>query len=116
MERKSIKIEEFSKHLFWDTDRGLLDFEKNRSYIIKQVLEYGMKEDWEKIKDYYGIEKIGETAKMFRELEPKALSFISLLSGIAKEKFRCYTTLKSMFREILTENQIRFLPLIESFA
>jgi len=52
MERKSIKIEEFSKHLFWDTDRDLLDFEKNRSYIIKQVLEYGMQEDWEKIKDY----------------------------------------------------------------
>ena len=98
MKDKRINISGFSKHLFWDTDRGLLDFEKNRSYIIKQVLEYGLLKDWKMLKEYYGIDKIAETAVTFRELEPKALSFISLLSEISKEKFRCYTTQQSVPR------------------
>ena len=93
--KKGIEIERFSRHLFWDTDRRLLDFEKNRKYIIKQVLEYGMYSDWKMIEEYFGIEKIAETAMTLRDLEPKALSFISLLSEIPKEKFRCYITQQS---------------------
>ncbi|MFA7359789.1 MAG: hypothetical protein WC139_02010 [Candidatus Kapaibacterium sp.] len=96
MTEKQIKISSFSRHLFWDTDRGLLDFEKNRSYIIKQVLEYGLLSDWKMLKEYYGIDKIAETTAALREIEPKALSFISVLSGIPKEKFRCYITQQSV--------------------
>ena len=98
MTKRQINISGFSKHLFWDTDRGLLDFEKNQGYIIKQVLEYGLYEDWKLLEKYYGIEKIAETVMTLREIEPKALSFISVLSGIPKEKFRCYTTQQSVPR------------------
>ena len=49
----SPKILNFSKHLFWDTNRDTLDLEKNNAYIIKQVLEYGKLKDWNLIKKHY---------------------------------------------------------------
>lgn len=90
------KIKEFSKHLFWDVDRNKLDFENDKAYIIKQVLEYGMINDWKLIYNYYGISKIAQVVKTFRELDEKALSFVSFLSGITIEKFRCYTYQQSI--------------------
>ena len=90
-----LNIENFSRHLFWDTKRSILDVEKDKSYIIHQVLEYGKFSDWKLIKNYYGISQIATTAKHFRTLESKALSFVSALSGISREKFRCYSTKQS---------------------
>lgn len=92
----TININRFSKHLFWDVDRDKLDFEKNKAYIIKQVLEYGLIDDWRFIYNYYGISKIAQVVKTFRELDKKALSFISFLSRIPIEKFRCYTYQQSI--------------------
>ncbi|HHB52439.1 MAG TPA: hypothetical protein ENK75_05290 [Saprospiraceae bacterium] len=80
----------FSEHLFWDVNRDDLDIENDKYYIIAQVLEYGKFEDWRILRNYYGISKIAETAMKFRVLDKKALAFISVLSGIPKEKFRCY--------------------------
>ena len=84
-------ITKFSKHLFWDVKREKLDIDKNSSYIIQQVLEYGRISDWILIKSYYGISKIAQTAMNFRSLDKKALSFISFLSKTPIEEFRCYT-------------------------
>lgn len=90
-----LNIKNFSKHLFWDTNREQLHLDKNDAYIIKQVLEYGKWNDWLLIKKYYGIKKISQKALTFRTLEKKALSFISMLSGLPVKKFRCYTTQQS---------------------
>jgi len=91
-----LNITNFSKHLFWDVNREIIDIDKNSSYIIQQVLEYGSISDWKLIKGYYGISKIAQTAMNFRSLEKKALSFISFLSKIPKEEFRCYTYQQSI--------------------
>ena len=48
--------------------------EKHSQYIIKRVLEYGMLQDWNIVKQYYGLGRIVEIAKGFRELEPRALA------------------------------------------
>ena len=87
---KKAGIEDFSKHLFWDVNRDTLDFEKHKSYIVKQVLEYGLIKDWSLIQKYYGLDQISEVAKSFRELDKKALSFISFLSKTPLNKFRCF--------------------------
>ncbi len=92
------QIKDFSKHLFWDTNRGLLDVKENDAYIIKQVLEYGKMRDWRIIRDFYGIQWIAKNAMTYRSLDKKALSFISLLSGISKKEFRCYTYQQSIPR------------------
>lgn len=84
-------IGQFSKHLFWDVDRNKLDLENDKSYIIRQVLEYGLLHDWVLLQRCFGIGQIAETAKNFRELDKKALSLIAFLSQSRKEDFRCYT-------------------------
>ena len=83
-------IKEFSSHLFWDVNRNKLDLMKDKSFIVKQVLEYGFLNDWILLKRFYGVEQIALIAKSFRELEPKALSFISVISNYPKTEFRCF--------------------------
>lgn len=81
-----------SKHLFWDTRQELIDYDIHKSYVISRVLEYGRWEDWKKIYDYYGLQEIVETAKSFRTLDKKALSFLVTISGSKKQEFRCFST------------------------
>lgn len=85
-------IFKLSPHLFWDVQANQLDREHNKAFIIKRVLEYGLWNDWLLIKEKYGLQTIGMEAQRFRELDPKALAFISHLTEVPKEKFRCYTT------------------------
>ena len=79
-------INMFSAHLFWDVRKEDVDFDEHAQYIIKRVLEYGLLEDWNLIRQYYGLSKIVE----LRDLEPRALAYISAVSKTPKEQFRCY--------------------------
>ena len=96
MEKYNNIIREFSAHLFWDVDRNSLGLERDKAYIIKSVLEYGLIDDWKMIKKYYGITTIAKEAISFRELDKKTLAFISNISKIPKEKFRCYNYQQSI--------------------
>lgn len=88
-------ITSFSKNLFWDVDPGTIDLESNSRYIIQRVLEYGRYNDWRLILSHYGIKVIADTATSLRSLDPKAVSFISAITNIPKERFRCYTLRQS---------------------
>lgn len=84
-------IDKFSSYLFWDVDKSTLNMEEHASYIIKRVLEYGQLSDWNRIKEYYTLPVIVSYVKQFRELEPRALTYISAISNIPIQQFRCYT-------------------------
>lgn len=83
-------IASFSKNLFWDVNVESINLDTNSRYIIQRVLEYGRYSDWKLILSYYGIKVISDTATTLRSLDPKALSFISTITDIPKEQFRCY--------------------------
>ena len=83
-------INMFSAHLFWDVRREDLDLDKHSEYIIERVLEYGLLKDWNLLRSYYGLFKIVEVTKEMRDLEPRALAYISAISKTPKEQFRCY--------------------------
>lgn len=89
-------ITSFSKHLFWDVNKAELDFEKSKEFIIHRVLEYGLMEDWNIIKEIYGLETIKKTSLQFRELDDVTLAFLSAIFNIDKKEFRCYTNKTSM--------------------
>ena len=91
-----MKLNNFSKHLFWDVSILNLDLQKNKKQIIQRVLDYGLISDWQIIYNYYGINEIAKTALTIRDLDKKTVSFISLLSKIPKEKFLCYTMQQSI--------------------
>ena len=86
---------DFSKHLFWDVDVEALDVHEHFKYIIKNVLMYGVLEDWKAIVQLYGAPKIAETACAFPDLDKKTASFVSLVTETPLEKFLCFTTVQS---------------------
>jgi len=85
----------FSQNLFWDVDASALDMEENKRFIIQRVLEYGIRSDWEIIKNSYGINTIAEEMQKVRTLDRTSLSFISAITNIPVKKFRCYTSKQS---------------------
>lgn len=84
-------ITSFSDYLFWDIDRSSLKLEDNASYVVGRVLELGRLQDWNLLVSYYGLDRIVSIAKNLRTLEPRALSFISVISSTPKNSFRCYS-------------------------
>ena len=88
---KKFNISQLSPHLFWDVDRDKLDIDKNRKLIVHRVLEYGLMHDWILLKNDLGIKKIGETAIKIKDLDDRALSFISMLTKIPEDQFICYS-------------------------
>ena len=96
MKPHSLPIMQLSPHLFWDMEAWKLDSNNNRAFIISRVLEYGLWQDWLLIHKFYGLETIAGEAMLFREMDPKALAFISHVAGVPKENFRCYTTRQSI--------------------
>jgi len=77
-------------------DRSSMDPERDKTYIIKQVLEYGLLDDWILLVKQYGLEIITAEAKAFRDLDPKTVSFLSALSGVPQKEFRCYKNRQSI--------------------
>ena len=88
MDKADIR-DKFSEHLFWDIRTGEVDMEKNAPYVVQRVLEYGRLSDWKLLLSYYGLYRIADIACHLRTLEPRALSFISTVSGVPKSQFRC---------------------------
>lgn len=88
-------VNEFSPHLFWDVRRASIDIEKHSEYLIKQVLEYGLLQDWNLLKKIYGIDRIVQTAKTLRELDAKTMSLMAVISNTPYEEFKCYTSQQS---------------------
>lgn len=85
------KISDLSPHLFWDCDQSSISWEEHAQFLVGRILEYGLLNDWLALKHKYGIRRIASTAQELRSLNAVTLSFISLLSGIPEEEFRCYT-------------------------
>ena len=87
---KEITINDFSQHLFWDVDIDLFDFETHQKFFAQRVIEYGTLEDWNLVKQLYGLEKIKELSLQFRTLDAVSLAYLSAIFKINKEEFRCY--------------------------
>ncbi len=85
----------FSPNLFWDVNADDLDMVQHKAFIVNRVLDYGQWDDWKTILNYYGLEQIASIAKDLRSLFPKSLAFISTVSRIPENQFRCYELLQS---------------------
>lgn len=80
----------FSEYLFWDIDIESFDIDKYPIQTIERILQYGTWEDWKKILEYYGIEKIKEEVVKIRSLDKKTLNYISIITNLPKTEFKCY--------------------------
>jgi hypothetical protein len=96
MELTREDIDQLSAHLFWDVKRDKCKWELHKEFIVQRVLEYGLIEDWYILSRKIGILEIANIAMQIRDLSPRSLAFISTLSHIPTEKFRCFTLSQSI--------------------
>ncbi len=89
-------IRHFSSHLFWDLNHDAILSFRNKKLLVSRVLEYGLMKDWKLLCELFQINEIGEIAKELRSLDERALAFISLLSDIPTQDFRCSITKQSI--------------------
>lgn len=59
-------LSRFRKALFWDTDIHTFDWNKNRSAIIKRILERGNKKEIETMIAFYGREIVAKEIRAIR--------------------------------------------------
>lgn len=88
-------LDHLSAYLFWDMERSQLDWDRDRALIIHRILEYGQVRDWQILTHHVDLHTIVEEAKRFRDLDPKALSFISTIANVDPTEFRCYSERQS---------------------
>jgi hypothetical protein len=82
----------FRKELFWDVDYDNIDFEDHARFVIGRVVMRGNLDDWNTLKEFYGLEKIRTEVVNIRYLDKRTLSYLSVILNIKKEDFRCYNT------------------------
>jgi len=76
-------------------DKNKLNLNERKAFLVNRVLDYGVMKDWLQLKKDLGLEEIGIIAMNLRDLDPRSMSFIALLTGIDIKQFRCYTLQQS---------------------
>ncbi|MDF1497962.1 MAG: hypothetical protein P1P85_01210 [Patescibacteria group bacterium] len=74
------------KHLFWDVDFENLDYKENADFIIKRVLLFGDKKDYDILKKRYPYEKIKEAALKINYPDKKNANFWELIFNLSVNK------------------------------
>ena len=85
-----MKLPSYLKKYFWDTDFEQLDPDKNRSYILSRVFEYGDTKAVKWALQYFPQEDIKKTLRESRALSPKSGNFWALFFGLDKTNLRCF--------------------------
>lgn len=67
-----------------------MDFDRNKTWLVGRVLQYGLMKDWLLLKELIGMEEITERAMKLRYLDDISLNFIATISETPKENFRCF--------------------------
>ena len=76
--------------IFWDVDYSKIDWTKNKKFVIGRVVRYGTVQDWITVKETYGLDVIKSEMIEERDLDDRALSFLSCILKVPKESFKCY--------------------------
>jgi len=96
MHPNRLTVDGFSRGLFWDITPETLDGDKHINYIVRRVLEIGTLADWNLLCQQLSIPGIVKIAQKLRSIDKKSLNFLSVVSQIPQEQFRCCTQKPSM--------------------
>lgn len=83
--------------LLWDVDMARFDWHKGRALVAQRVAERGDLDDFYAMFSLYG--GVDEVRNIYKnevtELNPRALTFISVAFNLKKEEIKCYTHKRS---------------------
>jgi len=77
---------EIDKNLFWDVDFGKLDYKENASFIIKRVLLFGDKKDYDILKKRYSYEEIKKAVSKISYPDKKNANFWNFIFNLSNDK------------------------------
>ena len=77
---------QIDKNLFWDVNFGKLDYKKNAGFIIKRVLLFGDKKDYDILKKRYSYERIREAALKISYPDKKNANFWNFIFNLSNDK------------------------------
>ena len=87
MEKESLS--NLRKTLFWDVNFKKLDAQKSTQFIIGRVLDFGNLNEWKIIKEFYGLEKIRETARKHVFSDTRNTHFWAMILNIPLKNLKC---------------------------
>jgi hypothetical protein len=70
---------EFRQSLFWDVDPKTIDPEKNATYVIERILDFGNDKEVKWMWDYYDHDLIRQVVTKSRVLHEKSRVFWNLM-------------------------------------
>ncbi len=79
-----------SKLPFWDVNFSAIDFEKDKTFVIAKVMNYGGLSDFKGAIAYYGKKTIKNEIIKATDLSKETLSFMCFYFDLKKEDFICY--------------------------
>lgn len=75
---------------FWDVKYETLDIEKDKTFIIGKVMNFGGLSDFKAVIKYYGKETIKQEVVKIPFFQKEVLSFLCFYFELNKEDFECY--------------------------
>lgn len=82
---------DFSPHLFWDVDRNALKLPEHGVYVLAQVVDFGLQQDWDLLKSVVSEEQMKSWALQAPSLDPVTVSFLAHYLQIDRSNFRCFS-------------------------
>lgn len=83
-------VPNISKLPFWDVDFDAIDFDKDKTFVIAKVMNYGGLSDFKGAIAYYGEEVIKKEIVKATDLSKESLHFMCFYFDLKKEDFVCY--------------------------
>ena len=82
---------DFSPHLFWDVHRNALNLPEHGVYVLAQVVDFGLQQDWDLLKSMVSEEQMKSWALQAPSLDPVSVSFLAHFLQIDRSTFRCFS-------------------------
>ena len=95
MQQSNKDFEQLNRRFFWDVDYRNLDLKKNKNLIIERILTLGDISDLIALVRIYGKKEIINTAINKAYLDKKTLNWLSIITGMKKPHFKCYSKIQS---------------------
>ena len=90
MEDKNTLLLQLTKGLFWNSDVNILDYTRDKKYIIERILDAGLENDEIIMWKLYSYDEIKDIAINMENLHKDKVTYMSFVLKIKETDFRCY--------------------------
>lgn len=75
--------------LFWDTDIGTIDLQKNKEQVIQRILNFGNERTYQWLFQTYSVDDVISVVKHDKNVSPRSAIMIANYYNIPKEEIAC---------------------------